>query len=183
LGNPPIADTAVRHDNTRADAGDRPGDANSDLILIMGASAIADRHDVIPAAMEASAAGSRASALPVDPVTWLVLGTGRQDDDRPPGCARSPKINGFDWVLQRILADIPVGNDDIAAMASAACSARSRPRSRATGNRRATLAGRRWCALVLAAGRSSRMGRNKLCSISTASRSSATRSIRHWVPA
>ena len=33
-----------------------------------------------------------------------------------PGCARSPKENGFDWVLQRILADVPVRAADIRRM-------------------------------------------------------------------
>jgi molybdenum cofactor cytidylyltransferase len=30
-----------------------------------------------------------------------------------PGCARSPKENGFDWVLQRLMADIAVRKSDI----------------------------------------------------------------------
>ena len=30
-----------------------------------------------------------------------------------PGCARSPKENGFDWVLQRVLIDISITGDDI----------------------------------------------------------------------
>ena len=33
-----------------------------------------------------------------------------------PGCARSPKENGFDWVLQRLLADVPIGRADIQGM-------------------------------------------------------------------
>ena len=33
-----------------------------------------------------------------------------------PGCARSPKVNGFDWVLQRLLAGLPVGADEIRRM-------------------------------------------------------------------
>ena len=33
-----------------------------------------------------------------------------------PGCARSPKENGFDWVLQRFLAGLPVGRKEIAAL-------------------------------------------------------------------
>ena len=30
-----------------------------------------------------------------------------------PGCARSPKLNGFDWVLWRLMADVPVTRTDI----------------------------------------------------------------------
>ena len=33
-----------------------------------------------------------------------------------PGCARSPKLNGFDWVLQRTLAGVPVSREDIMRM-------------------------------------------------------------------
>ena len=33
-----------------------------------------------------------------------------------PGCARSPKLNGFDWVLQRLAANIPVKREDIMRM-------------------------------------------------------------------
>ena len=33
-----------------------------------------------------------------------------------PGCARSPKENGFDWVLDCLIAGVPVTEDDIAGM-------------------------------------------------------------------
>ena len=33
-----------------------------------------------------------------------------------PGCARSPALNGVDWVLERLSAGIGVTSDDIAAM-------------------------------------------------------------------
>ena len=33
-----------------------------------------------------------------------------------PGCARSPALNGADWVLERILCDVPVTDADVAAM-------------------------------------------------------------------
>jgi molybdenum cofactor cytidylyltransferase len=33
-----------------------------------------------------------------------------------PGCARSPKENGFDWVLQRLIAGVPTSPSDIRAM-------------------------------------------------------------------
>jgi molybdenum cofactor cytidylyltransferase len=33
-----------------------------------------------------------------------------------PGCARSPALNGADWILERVICGIPVGADDIAAM-------------------------------------------------------------------
>ena len=33
-----------------------------------------------------------------------------------PGCARSPALNGVDWVLERLSAGLPVGSREIAAM-------------------------------------------------------------------
>jgi molybdenum cofactor cytidylyltransferase len=81
---------------------------------IFGASAITDRRDVIPAALEAAGGTIEHFGMPVDPGNlmlvgevdgWTVLGA--------PGCARSPKENGFDWVLQRVMAGIAVKRADI----------------------------------------------------------------------
>jgi molybdenum cofactor cytidylyltransferase len=165
LGNPPVADSRVAHDRaalTAAIAATR----DADLILVMGASAIADRQDVIPAAIEAAGGSITRFGMPVDPGNLLVLG---ELEGKPiiglPGCARSPKINGFDWVLQRILADIPVGNDDIAAMGVGGLLGEipSRPQPRDKRPDEAALPGQPLvAAVILAAGRSSRMGRNKL---------------------
>ena len=48
--------------------------------------------------------------MPVDPGNLLLLGRlGGKPVLGLPGCARSPKVNGFDWVLQRLIADLPVG--------------------------------------------------------------------------
>jgi molybdenum cofactor cytidylyltransferase len=55
--------------------------------------------------------------MPVDPGNLLMAGT---LDGRTvlglPGCARSPRLNGFDFVLWRVLAGLPVGRNEIAAM-------------------------------------------------------------------
>jgi len=55
--------------------------------------------------------------MPVDPGNLLVLG---RIGDRPviglPGCARSPALNGADWVLERVACGVPVTSADIAAM-------------------------------------------------------------------
>ena len=86
-------------------------------ILIIGASAIVDRRDVIPAAILQAGGAIERFGMPVDPGNLLLLA---YHNDTPvvgaPGCARSPKTNGFDWVLQRLLAEIPVGRGDIQAM-------------------------------------------------------------------
>ena len=93
---------------------DRQAAGDTDLIVVFGASAIADRRDVIPAAIEAAGGRVEHFGMPVDPGNLLLIGT---LNGKPvlgaPGCARSPKENGFDWVLQRLLADVPVTRADI----------------------------------------------------------------------
>ena len=83
--------------------------SQADLVLIAGASAITDRRDVLPAAIEAAGGTVEHFGMPVDPGNLLLLA---RQGERPvlglPGCARSPKLNGFDWVLQRLAAGIPV---------------------------------------------------------------------------
>jgi molybdenum cofactor cytidylyltransferase len=91
-----------------------------------------------------------------------------------PGCARSPKVNGFDWVLERLVAGLPVGPMEIMSMGAggllAEIPARGLKREEAGGAPAAPSAqpaakvppGPRIAALLLAAGRSSRMGTNKM---------------------
>ena len=92
--------------------------ARCDLAIVFGASAITDRRDVIPAAIEAAGGRIEQFGMPVDPGNLLLLGRLAAGTIvlGAPGCARSPKENGFDWVLQRILADIPVTAADIRRM-------------------------------------------------------------------
>ncbi|SFV07998.1 molybdenum cofactor cytidylyltransferase [Methylobacterium sp. 174MFSha1.1] len=98
------------------DAIERDG---AELAVVFGASAIADRRDVVPAGIEAAGGVVDHLGMPVDPGNLLLLGRLRQDTRHAvpvigaPGCARSPKENGFDWVLQRLLAGLPVTRDDI----------------------------------------------------------------------
>ena len=91
--------------------------SDCDAIIVFGASAITDRRDVIPSAIEACGGRIEHFGMPVDPGNLLLLA---ELDGRPvigaPGCARSPKENGFDWVLGRILADVPITRADIQAM-------------------------------------------------------------------
>lgn len=91
--------------------------SEAELIVVFGASAIADRRDVIPAAIEAAGGRVDHFGMPVDPGNLLLVG---EIAGRPvigaPGCARSPKENGFDWVLHRLLAGLPVTRADIMGM-------------------------------------------------------------------
>jgi molybdenum cofactor cytidylyltransferase len=85
-----------------------------DPVLVFGASAIVDRGDVVPAGLVAAGGQVVHLGMPVDPGNLLMLGT---LDTRQvigvPSCARSPKLNGFDWVLARVLAGIDVRPQDI----------------------------------------------------------------------
>ncbi|EAQ01867.1 molybdopterin biosynthesis protein [Pseudooceanicola batsensis HTCC2597] len=93
------------------------GGAAADLTLILTGSATSDPHDIAPEAVRAAGGRIERFGMPVDPGNLLFLG---QLNDRPviglPGCARSPALNGADWVLARIACALPVTADDIAGM-------------------------------------------------------------------
>lgn len=134
-----------------------------DPILVFGASAITDRGDVIP--MAVTRAGGRVLHLgmPVDPGNLMMFGAlGEVPVIGVPSCARSPKLNGFDWVLARVMADVKVAPEDIMDMGAGGLLAeiptRPSPREGKPKPQRAP----RVAAVVLAAGQSSRMGSNKL---------------------
>jgi molybdenum cofactor cytidylyltransferase len=142
---------------------DKAGSA--DLVIIFGASAITDHRDVIPAAIEQSGGTIEHFGMPVDPGNLLLIGS--RHNARiigAPGCARSPKENGFDWVLNRFLADVPVSKADIRKMGVGGLLMEiiARPQPRAP---EAEASAPQTAILVLAAGRSSRMGSNKLTEI------------------
>jgi molybdenum cofactor cytidylyltransferase len=91
--------------------------ATTDLVLILTASATSDINDVAPTALCRAGGEVERFGMPVDPGNLLFLG---QLNARPviglPGCARSPALNGADWVLSRVICGIPVTSQDIAAM-------------------------------------------------------------------
>ena len=137
--------------------GDKPG-----LLIVFGASAITDIDDVIPAAIRAAGGEVLHFGMPVDPGNLLLLG---RIGDVPilgaPGCARSPVENGFDWVLNRLLAGLAVSPEAITGMGVGGLLMEivTRPQPRlpiAEANEGVAV-------LLLAAGRSRRMeGPNKL---------------------
>jgi molybdenum cofactor cytidylyltransferase len=138
-------------------------DAGAELVIVFGASAIADRRDVIPAAVEAIGGRIEHFGMPVDPGNLLLVGDAH---GRPilgaPGCARSPKENGFDWVLMRLLAGLAVPREAITGMGVGGLLmeivTRPQPRKEPVESKEHRIA-----AVVLAAGRSTRMaGTNKL---------------------
>ncbi len=135
----------------------------TDVILVFGASAIVDRGDVIPAALSAAGGEVAHMGMPVDPGNLLMLG---HLDQTPvigvPSCARSPKINGFDWVLARVMAGIHVSPSDIMDMGVGGLLAEIPSRPSPREQKPISNSAPRVSALVLAAGTSSRMGSNKL---------------------
>ncbi len=138
-------------------------EAGCDPILVFGASAIVDRGDVIPQALADAGGEVVHLGMPVDPGNLMMLGH-LQDASviGVPSCARSPKLNGFDWVLQRLMAGVAVTAEDIMDMGAggllAEIATRPSPRERKTVAQLAP----KVVAVVLAAGQSSRMGTNKL---------------------
>lgn len=154
-----VAERRVAHDETALAEAMRDVLAlGAELVIVFGASAIADRRDVIPAAVGRIGGAIEHFGMPVDPGNLLlvaevsgvpVLGA--------PGCARSPVENGFDWVLMRLLAGLKVTRHDLTGMGVGGLLMEivTRPQPRvplgAEGNRNIA-------AIILAAGRSARMG-------------------------
>jgi molybdenum cofactor cytidylyltransferase len=92
-----------------------------DLILVSGIAATVDRMDVVPAAIVAAGGRVHHVGMPVDPGNLLVLAElPRRDAPVPvigvPTCARSPKLNGFDYVLRRFAAGLDVTAAHVMAM-------------------------------------------------------------------
>ncbi|KQZ13147.1 NTP transferase domain-containing protein [Mesorhizobium sp. Root1471] len=139
---------------------------DTDMIVIFGASAMSDFEDVVPAAIDRAGGTVVHAGMPVDPGNLLVVGTlGGKHVIGAPGCARSPKENGFDWVLDRLVAGLDVTSKDIAGMGVGGLLMEipTRPQPREP---RPAQAGRKVHAVLLAAGRSSRMGGpNKLLAL------------------
>lgn len=157
------ADERVPHDaDAVAVALRRLADEGAELLVVFGASAVVDRADVIPAGVEAAGGVVHHFGMPVDPGNLLLVGAlGGVPVVGAPGCARSPKENGFDWVLQRLLAGLTVTAVDITGLGVGGLLMEivSRPQPREGRVEEAVAApARRIGAVVLAAGRGSRMG-------------------------
>ena len=138
--------------------------AESELVLVFGASATSDRKDVCPAALVTAGGTLTRFGMPVDPGNLLFLG---ELNKRPviglPGCARSPALNGADWVLERIVAGLDVSDADIGAMGVGGLLKEIPSRPRPREGRNASGGKPRVDVMILAAGASKRMdGRDKL---------------------
>ena len=127
------------------------------MAIVFGASALCDFNDVIPAAIRLAGGEVVRAGMPVDPGNLMVLGRiGGKNVIGAPGCARSPKENGFDWVLDRLLAGLDVTGRDIAGMGVGGLLMEIASRPQPREDRRPE--GVTVHAILLAAGRSTRMG-------------------------
>ena len=100
-----------------ADLAQAISNATEDLVLILTGSATSDPDDVAPGALRRAGGQVERFGMPVDPGNLLFLGArGAQQVIGLPGCARSPALNGADWVLSRVICGVPVTSGDIAAM-------------------------------------------------------------------
>ncbi|HVZ09263.1 molybdopterin-binding/glycosyltransferase family 2 protein [Rhodopila sp.] len=143
----------------------------ADLLMVVGASAVVDRRDVGPAAIVRAGGQIMHFGMPVDPGNLICLG---RIGDRPalvlPGCARSPSLNGIDFVLTRLFAGLPVTGRDLMRLGVGGLlkemETRPMPREKAPATPRSGVAPRSAptiAAIVMAAGRSRRMApHNKL---------------------
>jgi molybdenum cofactor cytidylyltransferase len=142
--------------------------AGCELLMIAGATVPKDRADIIPGAIVAAGGEIVHFGMPVEPGNMLLLARiGAVPVIILPGCARSRRMNGLDWVLQRMVAGLPMGAAEIMGMGvgglirSAPEAAEDAEATEPVAQRSAP--GRRVAALVLAAGSSRRMaGENKL---------------------
>lgn len=134
------------------------------LIIVFGASAVCDVADVIPEAIRQAGGTVERVGLPVDPGNLLVLGRiGQSPVIGAPGCARSPKENGFDWILARVLTGEMPTSDELAGLGVGGLLMEipTRPQPRAVSVEPGLSP--RLAAVILAAGKASRMaGSHKL---------------------
>ena len=92
-------------------------ESKAELQLLITASATSDPADVGPEGLRAAGGMLRRFGMPVDPGNLLFLGEiGKRPVIGLPGCARSPALNGADWVLERIACGIAPADIDISAM-------------------------------------------------------------------
>ena len=144
--------------------------AGCDLILVLGASAIVDRRDVVPAAIERAGGAVHRFGLPVDPGNLcLYARIGSVPVIGLPGSSRSPAASGADFLLRRVGAGLPLGGREFAGWGAGGLLKEQlgRPSPRSAPSDAAALAppppSREIAVIVLAAGQSRRMGRhNKL---------------------
>ena len=91
--------------------------APGEVLFVLGASATSDSRDVGPEGLRRAGGKVSAFGMPVDPGNLLFFGwLGAKPVIGLPGCARSPAMNGADWVLERLICGVDLSAQDIRAM-------------------------------------------------------------------
>ncbi len=112
LGSSLVREERIAHDEQALASALTAMKDEVDVLVVFGASAITDILDVIPAGLTSAGGDVERFGIPVDPGNLLMTGSlSRKPVIGAPGCARSPAENGFDWVLQRVVCGLPVGED------------------------------------------------------------------------
>lgn len=89
-------------------------DAGLHMIILAGETAIMDRHDIAPRAVEQAGGEVTCYGAPVDPGNLLMLAyVGEVPIMGAPGCARSSKANIVDLLLPRLLVNDRLTQADI----------------------------------------------------------------------
>jgi len=96
---------------------------NADIILIFGTSAICDINDIIPQSIKEIKGKILRLGMPVEPGNLILLADVKLFKKNisiigMPGCAKSRKENGFDWILWRKLCNLKITSEDINHMGS-----------------------------------------------------------------
>jgi molybdenum cofactor cytidylyltransferase len=144
-----------------ADAISKLVDSGHEPVIVFGASATVDRRDMVPSGIVVAGGKIDHFGMPVDPGNLLLIGhLGKVRVLGAPGCARSPAENGFDRVLEQMMAGQPVTRQSIVAMGAGGLykEIHSRPQPRTARPHTKTADKLRFAVIVLAAGQSRRMG-------------------------
>lgn len=146
-----------------ADAIVTASEREPDLIVVVGASVTVDRADAVPAGVTEAGGEIIHFGMPVDPGNMMLLATYKRAQVVVlPGCARSPKLNGIDWLLERFAASFEVTSKDVMGLGVGGLLVDSpvRPLPRDEAVRPSTDSDQRHqiAAVILAGGQSRRMG-------------------------
>ena len=102
------------------------GNEDADIILIFGTSAISDINDTIPQSIIEINGTILRLGMPVEPGNLILLAEIKILKKYisiigMPGCARSKKENGVDWILWRKLCDLKISSEEINHMGNGGC--------------------------------------------------------------
>ena len=91
-------------------------DKGSELILIFGIHAISHASDLIPRIIKKNKGKIIRIGMPVEPGNLILISKIIKKDNNEifiigmPSCAKSPKENGADWILWRIISGLKINN-------------------------------------------------------------------------